>query len=166
MSSEVASRRRRLAVRLTAAALVFSVGLLVTALLAPVYNGQTTSDANGLTLSSATYVQRNGAWVLIPLAVPLAAGLAAVAALAGPGPRRRRVAVLAVAALAVLGIVLILTGGVLLLVPAALLALALRLTRPVAEGQRGRRVRETHGRPAQRPPAEGPVTPTEAEIQP
>ena len=151
MSSEVASRRRRLAVRLTAAALVWSVALLVTALLAPVYDGQTTSDANGLTLSSATYVQRNGAWVLLPLAVPLLAGLAGVATLAGPDPRRRRIAVIAVALLTALGIALVLTGGVLLLVPAALLGLALRLTRPATASRPRRRTRAT----------EGPATPSE-----
>lgn len=157
MSSEVASRRRRLAVRLTAAALVWSVALLVTALLAPVYDG-TTSDANGLTLTTVTYVQRNGAWVLLPLAVPLLAGLAAVAALAGPDPRRRRGALLAVALLTALGLVLILTGGVLLLVPAALLALALRLTRtPSARGSRPR----TGASEGAVRPTEGPATPTE-----
>lgn len=149
MRSEVASRRRRLAVRLTAAALVWSVALLVTALLAPVDNGQTTSGADGLTLTTATYVQRNGAWVLLPLAVPLAAGLAAVAALASPHPRRRRLAGLAVALLTVLGIVLVVTGGVLLLVPAVLLALALRLTRPAAADR------------PRAPAARGPRTPAE-----
>ena len=141
MSSEVVSRRRRLAIRLTAAALAWSIALLVTAVVAPLYDGQTTSDANGLTLGTATYVQRNGVWVVIPLVVPMIAGVATGLALLRPDPRRRRLALLAVAVLALLGVVLVVTGGVLLLVPAVLLALALRLTRTPAADRPRRRAR-------------------------
>ncbi len=69
MSSEVASRRWRPAVRLTVAALIWSLGLMIAALFAPVYNGHTESSASGLTVTTVTLVGKHGAvdrrlWVL------------------------------------------------------------------------------------------------------
>lgn len=128
MSVAVRARRRRLALRTAGAGVAWSLGLLLTALLTPLYTGQTSADANGLTLSTATYVQRTGTWVLIPLAVPLIASVAAAVAVARPGRRLRRAAGTAVLATAVLGLVLVTSGGVLLLPVAILLTVALRLT--------------------------------------
>ena len=88
MSPEVATRRRRLGLRLAAAALIWSLGLLFTALVVPLYNGQTTSDANGLTLSTATYVQRFGVWTLVPLVLPALAAIATLVAITGPSRLR------------------------------------------------------------------------------
>jgi hypothetical protein len=70
MSSDVALRRWRLAVRLMVAALVWSVGLALAALLLPAYNGQTISNVNGLTLTTATFVQVNGLRALTLVAIP------------------------------------------------------------------------------------------------
>ena len=150
MSPEVRAARRRLAVRAAARRSVWSLGLMLTAVLIPLYNGQTSSDANGLTLSTATYVQRNGAWVLIPLA-------AATARRASsrwwpsprPAPGLRRAAQAAVASVAVLGLVLVTSGGILLLPVAILLAAAVALTRPASPA------RPTHAitaLPPERPP--------------
>ena len=63
----------------------------MSALLLPVYDGQTIVDANGLTLTTATYVQRNGAWVLIPIALPAVAAVAVVAGDRTSGPSLRAV---------------------------------------------------------------------------
>ena len=151
MSSEVATRRRRLALRLAAGALTWSLGLLITALALPLYDGQTTSDANGLTLSTATYVQRFGVATLIPLALPALASLLALMAITRPGRARRRAAEALIALTALAGLVFVLSGGVLLLPVAALAAAGLRLVRPprapVADG-RGRERRGRSDRPA------------------
>ena len=150
MSPEVRAARRRLALRAAGGAIVWSVGLLLTAVLVPLYNGQTSSDANGLTLSTATYVQRNGTWVLIPLAVPLVAAIAAMVAVARPAHRPRLAARVAVACVTALGLVLVTSGGVLLLPVAMLLGAALALTRPAAPAQ---------GRTRSRPPARADPAP-------
>lgn len=81
MSARVAERRWRLAVRLTVAAAVWALGLLLAAVLVPAYDGQTTSPATGTTtVTRLTLVQSKGLWavglVLVPL---LAAGLVAAA---------------------------------------------------------------------------------------
>lgn len=151
MSPEVATRRRRLALRLAAAALVWSLGLLFTALVVPLYNGQTTSDANGLTLSTATYVQRFGAWTLIPLVLPALAAVAGLAAVTRPSEARRRAAQALTAITAVAGIVFVVSGGVVLLPVALLTAAGLRLVRPPRDAaRRSRRAarRERGARPA------------------
>lgn len=130
MSEKVRAAKRRLALRAAGGGLAWSLGLLLTGVLAPLYNGQTSSDANGLTLSTATYVQRNGVWVLIPLITPLIAAVVAMVAVARPAPGPRRAALAALACVTVLGVVLVTSGGILLLPVAVLLAAALRLTRP------------------------------------
>lgn len=128
MNARVALRRRRLAIRLAAGAIAWSVGLLLTALLAPLYNGQASSDGSGITLTRVTYVQSNGAWALIPLAVPLLAGVAVAFRIARTTQPAAHWARLAVAVTAGLGLVLIVNVGGLLLPVAGALALALRLT--------------------------------------
>lgn len=130
MSPKVHAQRRRLALRLVGGALAWSLGLLLTALLAPVDGGQTVSDANGLTLTTATYVQRNGDWVLLGLALPLAVSLAVGVIVTRRSDRRlRRATGGAVGILTLLGLVLVTAGGVLLLPVAILLGAALALTR-------------------------------------
>ncbi len=150
MSPEVRTRRRRLALRAAGGGVAWSLGLLLTGLLVPLYDGQTRADAAGLTLSTATYVQRTGAWVLIPLALPLLAGVVVAIAVARPDPRLRRVAAAAVLCIAILGLVLVTTGGVVLLPAAILLAVALWLTRPVSPDA-GRARAGRPRRPAPRP---------------
>jgi hypothetical protein len=148
VTSRVAQRRRRLAIRLTAAALTWGVGLLMSALLLPVYNGQTIVDANGLTLTTATYVQRNGAWVLIPIVLPAVAAVVAGLAIARPGRRAARWAWLAVGLTWAVGLVTVMNAGGLLLVAALLISLALRLVAPQADtGQPGKRRSEHRRRP-------------------
>jgi hypothetical protein len=71
MSARTASHNWRLTVRLGVAALVWSLGLVLAALFAPVYGtSSVSSGVNGVTLSDATLVQVNGAWVLILVAIP------------------------------------------------------------------------------------------------
>jgi len=84
-------------VRLTTAALVWSFGLLLAALLIPAFDGQTVTNSSGTTLPSATFVQVNGTWVLIPIALPAVVSLVVAFAIrrrhlggprAGPAPSR------------------------------------------------------------------------------
>src|SRR5436305_13598139 len=81
VSPTVARNRWRLAMRLTCAALSWSVGLVLAALLAPTYDGQTVSNSNGLTLTTRTAVQVHGLRALIIVAVPVAASLLVAVAL-------------------------------------------------------------------------------------
>lgn len=82
MSARAASDQWRLAVRLSVAAFVWSLGLVVAALFAPVYSTASTSpDVNGVTLGSASLVQENGAWVLILVGIPAAASAVVMLAL-------------------------------------------------------------------------------------
>ncbi len=81
MNARAASDQWRLAVRLSVAALVWSLGLLVAALIAPVYSTSSTSDVNGVTLGNATLVQVNGAWVLILVGIPAAMSAVVIVAL-------------------------------------------------------------------------------------
>ena len=136
MSDEVRAARRRLALRAAGAGLAWSLGLLLTAVLVPLYDGQTSSDANGLTLSTATYVQRYGPWVLVPLLAALLATVAAVLAVARPALALRRAALAAAAGVTVLGLGLVTNGGILLAPVAIALGVALWLTRPAPSGPR------------------------------
>jgi hypothetical protein len=148
VTPRVAQRRRQLAIRLTAAALTWGVGLLLSALVLPVYNGQTIVDANGLTLTTATYVQRNGAWVLVGIGLPAVAAVAAGLAIARPGRRAARWAWLAVGLTWAVGLVTVVNAGGLLLVAAVLTSLALRLVAPRTDtGRRGKRRPERRRRP-------------------
>jgi len=141
-------RRRRLALRLTTAAWVWSVGLLLAALLLPAYDDQTVSNANGLTLRTATFVQVNGNWVLIPIALPAVVSLVVAVAIRQKqltGPRWADfLGWLMVALLAVLTVVSILTIGALMIPVVVLLALALRLAPDPDAERRGRRPRDAH----------------------
>lgn len=145
-------RRRRLALRMTVAASVWSVGLLLGALLLPAFNDQTVSSSSGLTLRTATFVQVNGIWVLIPVALPVVVSVVVAMAirhrqLTGPS-RADLLGWLVVGVLAVLTLVTILTIGALMIPVVVLLALALRVAPgPAAQhaGRRPREQRETRG---------------------
>jgi uncharacterized membrane protein YhaH (DUF805 family) len=131
VSTSVARNRWRLAVRLTAAALIWSLGLVVAAALVPTYGGQTVSNSDGLTLTARTAVQVHGLKAVIVVAVPVVMTLVVAWAL-----YRRRLddwrfsgpvawtAIVVVAMVAVLGIPSV---GLFMLPVAVLLALAARL---------------------------------------
>lgn len=129
MSARAASDGWRLAVRLSVAALVWSLGLVLAALIAPVYSTSSTSDVNGVTLGSATLVQVNGAWVLLLVGIP-----AAMSALVILAIRARRsgarwggpLAWTAIGVLAIEAVVGIATIGLFILPVPILLAFATR----------------------------------------
>ena len=129
--SDVALRRYRLALRLTIAAVVWSLGLILAALLLPAYNGQTVSNAQGLTLTTATLVEVNGFGVLIPVAIPALASIVVAASV-----RRRRthgrdrsatVAWVMIALLAALALLTILSIGIFLAPVLVLLVIGMTL---------------------------------------
>jgi hypothetical protein len=141
MSERVRDQRWRLAVRLAAAALVWSAGLLLAAMLVGAYKGQTVSTDAGLTLTTRTFVQVHGAGALALVVVPVAACLAVAVAL---WQRRHRQAAWAgpvawavVAVVAVEAGLAITSFGVLLIPVALLLAAGLRLV-PAAPARRAR----------------------------
>lgn len=127
----MARNRWRLAVRLSCAAIVWSLGLVLAALLLPTYGGQTVSDSNGLTLTSATAVEVNGARAVIIVAVPLVTSLVVALALyrrrQGGWRHSGRVAWAAIAVLTVAALLGIASVGAFMLPAAILLGLATRL---------------------------------------
>jgi hypothetical protein len=131
--SELRARRNRLAVTLTIVAAIWSLGLVIGALVLPVYDTSMPST-DGTTFITETPVAGYGAWVLIPVAVPLAVTGAVALILrrkrAGEDRRGGRVAWIAIGLLVVLGLVLILSIGGLVIPVALLLARALTLTSP------------------------------------
>ena len=131
MSAQVAQRRWRLAVRLTVAALVWSLGLLLAALLVSSYHGQTASSADGLSLHSATLVQVHGLSALVLVVVPVLASLLVGGALwrrrHTGDPWAERVAWLVIGALAIVALLGITYVGAFMLPVAVLLALGDRL---------------------------------------
>ncbi|HXD66329.1 MAG TPA: hypothetical protein VNV17_17040, partial [Solirubrobacteraceae bacterium] len=70
MSAGTTSDPERSAMRLSAAALVWSAGLLVAALVWPAYSTSAMSG-DGVTLGHATLVQAHGARALLLMAIPL-----------------------------------------------------------------------------------------------
>jgi hypothetical protein len=130
MSAGTASRRWRTAVRLARAAVAWSAGLLLAALVLPVYSTSTASATDGVTLTHSTLVQVNGARALVLMAVPV---LMAVLVLLAIGARRRGarwggpIAWAAVGVLAAECVLGILTIGAFILPAAVLLAAAVRL---------------------------------------
>jgi hypothetical protein len=142
------TRRWRLAIRLTAGALAWAVGVVLAALLLPAFNGQTvTSDRGGVTLTTATFVHVNGGWVLIPVAAPVV-----VTVLVGGALRARRTngptwvgpaAWAAIALVFVLALVTIASIGTIMLPVVVLLVLAMRLVPTAADHSRRRELRPT-----------------------
>jgi hypothetical protein len=131
MSADVAERRWWLAVRMTGAATVWSLGLLLAALLVPAYDGETSSPDTGVTLTRVTLVQSKGVWALLLVVVPLLASILVAAAMV----YRRRddarwavpVAWSAIGVLALIALLGITSVGAFMLPAAALLALSVRL---------------------------------------
>jgi uncharacterized membrane protein YhaH (DUF805 family) len=128
-------RRNRLAMRLVFLAAIWSLGLLAAALVLPIYN-TTTVSADGTTFTTVTLVAGQGAWVLIPIGVPLV--ITVVVALALRRKRAHspalsgRIAWAAVALLAAFAAFSILSIGGFVIPVAVALAAAARLTSPAA----------------------------------
>jgi hypothetical protein len=131
------ARRRRVATRLGVIALVWSAGLVLAALLVPIYTSDTTSEVNGVTVTRSTLAQENGFRAVALLAVPVVACIVVLWAI-----RARRwgarwaapVAWAGVALVAAEALVGILTIGALILPAAILLAAAVRLAPGPAAG--------------------------------
>jgi hypothetical protein len=134
MSPGVASRRWSLAVRLIAGALVWSIGLILAALVIPAYTTETSSQTNGVTLTSSTLLQDRGAGALVLIVIPVLVSLIVLIAMRF---RHRedaawsgRVAWTAIGVLAVESLLGIATIGAFMLPVAILLALSVRLVPP------------------------------------
>jgi hypothetical protein len=147
VSSEVAIRRYRLAFRLAIVALVWSLGLVLAALLMPAVDGQTVSNSQGLTLTSATLAEADGAVILIPVLIPAIAAIAVAESI-----RRRRgrgrdrsatVAWVMIGLLGALALLTILSIGAFVAPVIALLVIAMRLApSPAGVAPARRRARE------------------------
>jgi hypothetical protein len=131
MSATVAERRWLLAVRMAVAAGVWSLGLVLAALLVPAYSGDTTT-AGVATLTEQTLVQNEGLWSLALVMVPLiACGVVALAMV-----HRRRddarwalpAAWAAIGVLVLVALVSITSVGAFMVPVAVLLALTVRIT--------------------------------------
>jgi multisubunit Na+/H+ antiporter MnhB subunit len=131
MSADVAERRWWLAVRMAGAAMVWSLGLLLAALLVPTYDVESSSPDAGVTLTQVTLIQGNGAWALVLVAVPVIASvLVAVAMVFRRREDPRWASPAAWSAIGVLALVALLgitSVGAFMLPVAALLALSVRL---------------------------------------
>ncbi|HEY3729156.1 MAG TPA: hypothetical protein VGL51_18410 [Solirubrobacteraceae bacterium] len=134
MSPNVARARWRLAVRLITAALVWSLGLVLAALLVPAYDGQTVTSSRGLSLTSATLVQVHGAKALILAAIPTVASIVVgvvVYRRRATGARWTEIAAwTTVAALGVVALLGILSIGAFMIPVVILLGLSVRLVPP------------------------------------
>ena len=124
-----------------AAAMLWSLALVVAALTAPLYSGESEStDSTGTVTSrttSATLVDVNGWWGLVVASLPLVACLGVGALLLGPGGRAAVVAAAVVVAL--LGVVTVLgmlSIGIFLLPVTAALTVAVASAGPRPVGPR------------------------------
>jgi hypothetical protein len=130
MSSSVARRRWRLAVRLIVGALVWSLGLVLAALLVPAYDG-TTSGVEGLGLTRRTLVEVHGARALILVTIPVIVSIVVALAMYSAHRDRPRwsapVAWLAIGLLAAETVLGIVTIGAFIAPVVILLALGFRL---------------------------------------
>jgi hypothetical protein len=130
-------RRNRLGAQLTLVAAVWSLGLVIAAVALPVDN-TTSLSPDGTTFVTKTLVAGQGAWVLIPVAVPLViTGVVALAlrrkrAGAEAGTRHGRIAWAAIALLTAFALFSILSIGGFVLPVAIVLACAARLSRAEA----------------------------------
>jgi hypothetical protein len=131
MSEGVVERRWQLAIRLTVAATIWSIGLILAALLIGAYTGQTDSSDAGVTLTTRSSVQVNGLRALVLVAIPTVACMIVGAALRHRHHRRSAwsgpVAWAAGAVLAVEAVLGIATFGAFLLPVVILLGLSVRL---------------------------------------
>jgi fatty acid desaturase len=130
-------RRNRMSTILILVAAVWSLGLVIAAVALPVYNGESITNANGVTFVSETLVAQNGAWVLIPVAVPLV--VCGVVALALRRKRALgsahggRVAWAAIGLLGVFTLLSIPSIGLVIIPVVILLARAVTLSAPPAD---------------------------------
>ena len=164
MSARAASDRWRLSVRLSVAALVWSLGLLLAALIAPVYSTSSASDVNGVTLGSATLVQENGAWVLILVGIPAAVSALVIVALRARRSGARWGTPLAWTAIALLtaeALVGVMTIGLFIVPAIVLLVVATRRAPGAHTGARAGAGAGTRGSrsPAASSPSTSPPTP-------
>jgi hypothetical protein len=127
-------RRNRVAIHLTLAAAIWSFGLVIAAVALPVYETTTTTSVAGTTFINTTLVAGQGAWVLIPVLVPLVITGGVALALrrrrAGAGVRHSQIAWASVGLLVVFSLLSILSIGGFVLPVALLLGRATMLTRP------------------------------------
>jgi hypothetical protein len=132
MSARTVARRRQIALRLTAGAIAWSVGLVLVALLAPVYGSSTGGlGDDGVTLTHATLVQVNGVRALALMVVPGLAALVVAGALRARWADQRWSRLLAWAAVTVVAaetVVGILSIGIFILPVTLPLAAAVRLS--------------------------------------
>jgi hypothetical protein len=133
MNQGPALHRGRRAAQITAAAFVWSLGLILAALVAPVQD-QAVSTPEGPTLATLTVVQQHGDWVLIPVAVPALASLVVAVALWLVRARGSRVAATvawsAIGVLAAFALFSIASIGVFIVPVVILLAWAARVSLP------------------------------------
>jgi uncharacterized membrane protein YhaH (DUF805 family) len=143
MSSRVASRRWSLAVRLTAGALVWSIGLMIAAVVIPAYGTETSSQANGVTLMSSTLLQDKGAGALVLVTIPALVSLIVLIAIRArrghDAAWSGRVAWTAIGAVTVESILGIATIGAFMLPVAILLTLSVRLVPSAGDRAEGNR---------------------------
>jgi hypothetical protein len=127
-----------LGVRFIVVALVWSLGLIITALFIPTYASDRASEINGVTLTSSTLLQSQGAWAMTLVTLP---GIGAVLVLIllrarryEGGEWRLRLTWAVIVALACESLLGILTAGAFMLPVPILLALAVRLVSPDGVG--------------------------------
>jgi hypothetical protein len=140
LSAAVAERRWQLAIRLEGIAVIWSVGLVLAAALVPAYGTTSTSSVNGVTISSTTLVQSQGAWAMVLATIPALVSVTVVAAMLHRHRRNARwsgpVAWTAIGLLTIESLLGILSVGAFLLPAAILLALAVRVV-PAGEPETG-----------------------------
>jgi hypothetical protein len=134
----VASRRWRTSVRLAVGALVWSVGLVLVALLAPLYSTSSASESDGVTLTHSTLVGVNGIRALVLMAIPALVSLVVLWAIRARRAGARWAGAVAWTAVGVLTaetLLGILTIGLFILPVVVLLAAAVRMTPGQAAGR-------------------------------
>ena len=117
--------------RLTCAALIWSLGLVLVAFFVHTYGGQTVSDSNGLTLTARTAIQVHGLKAVIVVAIPVVATLVVACALycrrTGGGRYSGAAAWTAIVIVAIVAVLGIPSVGLFMVPVVVLLVLAARL---------------------------------------
>lgn len=138
MSARVAARRWSLGIRLIVIALVWSLGLIITALFIPTYASDRAAGVDGVTLTSSTLLQSKGAWAMTLVTLPALGAVVVLVLLRARryegGEWRLRLTWAVVVALAGESLLGILTAGAFMLPVPILLALAVRLVSPAGVG--------------------------------
>jgi hypothetical protein len=162
LSPRVAARRRALAIRLWVVAAIWSVALVLAALVVPSSGSDTTTDPTGLTLTQSTLAQSRGLGAVALIAIPMLACAVVAYALVREHRERWRpaqpVAWTAIGLLTAESLLGILGVGAFMLPAAILLALAVRVTRsarPAPADVEAEAEADAHPSPA--PPATRPA---------